>query len=371
MTSMAKLYHWRPCLFVYPSSLPLHFPIGFDAHQCNRCLPTYKLFPVVHSFFSRVPFRRRKNLSDGDTEPGIAGCIKSTGGQTEDSNGTDMLEETKVAQHHAKKGKNIAGVVAATAIGTTLLGFLGTPEASQALSLTQAAIGPLFEPLNSQTPEWARILVWLNFRAAVLLFVFAPLGLFFGSFVAEKGAQDPIRRIMVGYWQASSLLMLTVFLYIANVPYAYAAGLFVQGMIPTALYWWKDLVDEANQEKTKLAAFFKSWQPVAAITSIIGLLAQIPFQKCNFVGDPVGEPLCATWVEAPHYFHKLLLPMVNESTLGSVGNIGIGIYAGYLAWLVFRVVPRVGRYGRKDRNCFSSVSILKSLGWISRESPGN
>lgn len=249
-------------------------------------------------------------------------------------------------------------------------GFLSSPGAAQALSLTQAVAGPLFDQLNPETPEWARVLVWLNFRAAVLLFVFIPLAIFFWSFRTE-GKNDAIRRIMVGYWQASSLLMLTVFLNIAHVPYAAVTGLVVQGMIPITLYWWKDLGREAQEEKSRLASVFRAWRPVATITSIIGLLVQVPFQGCNTVLSPANAPLCAAWLEPPANLHRLLFSFVSEDVFGALGYAGVGIYVTYLLWLVVRVIPNVGREGRKDRNCVSSVSILKRLGWISPESRGN
>jgi hypothetical protein len=232
--------------------------------------------------------------------------------------------------------------------------------------------GPLFEALNSDTDLSTRVLVWTNFRVAVALFVAAPLILFAWSFV-KGGTQDAVKRVLLGYWQASSLLMLTVWLNIADVPCASFTGLFVQVMIPVALTWWEDLIKEIKEDSSALARAFLQWRTPAIVASIAGVAVQIPFQGCNFVANPRDNPMCAAWLEPPLAFHKLdvLSSQVPPSTLKGLAFVGCSVYFAYLSYLALRVVPKVGRSGRKDREMFSSVSALKWLGWVDRESAGN
>jgi hypothetical protein len=254
-----------------------------------------------------------------------------------------------------------AGLEAATQ--TSLLSAAG-------ISVGDALFGPLFDALNPATDVLTRVVVWANFRVAVALFVIAPLALFFWSF-AKGGTEDAVKRVLIGYWQASSLLMLTVFLNIANLPSAAFTGLFVQCMIPVSLMWWDDLMQEIRKEDTPLARAFLLWRLPAIIASVAGVAVQLPFQSCNFVSNPVDNPMCAAWLEPPHAFHDIFLKGVPPSTLQSLAFGGCTIYFAYLFYLGAVVVPRVGRSGRKDRNIFSSVSALKLLGWIDRESTGN
>jgi hypothetical protein len=231
---------------------------------------------------------------------------------------------------------------------------------------------PLFEAINPNTDLFTRILVWSNFRVAVALFVVAPLVLFGWSF-AKGGTEDAVKRVLMGYWQASSLLMLTVWLNIAQVPVASFTGLFVQVMIPVALTWWTDLIEEIEEDKSALARAFLWWRTPAVVASFAGVAVQIPFQGCNFVANPAENPMCAAWLEPPLAFHNLDLISRNvpPSTLRDLALMGCSIYFIYLGYLITNVVPKVGRSGREDRNMFSSVSALKWLGWVDRDSVGN
>lgn len=165
--------------------------------------------------------------------------------------------------------------------------------------------------------------------------------------------------------------MITVFLNIANVSIASFTGLFVQALIPMTLIWWQDLAEEIAKDESPLAACYRVWRGPAIGAAVIGVLAQIPFQGCNFSPNPMENPICSSWLEPPYRFHELLLSGVSSDALFALAAMGGTIYTVYLAWLSFVVLPRVGREGRKDRNCFSSVSALKRIGLISKDSPGN
>ena len=104
----------------------------------------------------------------------------------------------------------------------------------------ETTLAPLSEP-------WVQALVWDDFRIAVAFFVVAPLALLAASVAARvppaAGALDErsdsaetVLRLMTSYWQASSLLLLTVLLDIQEVKFCVVAGLAAQAMIFVSLW---------------------------------------------------------------------------------------------------------------------------------------
>ena len=115
------------------------------------------------------------------------------------------------------------------------------------------------EPLNAATEPWIRALVWTDFRLAVTLFVVAPFMLLSWSVLAcrpaalggrERSATAEVAlRYMTSYWQASSLLLITVALNIQEDPLGVPTGLIAQAMIIVSLWWWKDLNGEMQSAR--------------------------------------------------------------------------------------------------------------------------
>ena len=86
-------------------------------------------------------------------------------------------------------------------------------------------------PLNAATEPWVRAVVWTDFRVAVALFVAAPFALLTASVVAcrpgggrSKGDEASL-RYMTSYWQASSLLLITVLFNVEAAPIGAATPL--------------------------------------------------------------------------------------------------------------------------------------------------
>jgi hypothetical protein len=239
---------------------------------------------------------------------------------------------------------------------------------------------PLASALNEATPEALRRLVWLDFYFAVPLFVIAPLGIFFGSFTGGN-AHDALRRVMIGYWQASSMLMLTVFLNIAEQPIGFLTALLVQIMIPLSLFWWKDLVAEtkdAAMQGNLLERLFLLWRPLATVLAILGAVTQLGTLRCVGLApeELLGDPQCAAWLEPPFEFYNLhvgvlLRGLLPREAFGIFAYTGLLVYLGYLVYIVAEVLPRVGRRGRVSRKgLFTSVRLLSSWGWIQDNEDG-
>eukprot|EP00592_Proboscia_alata_P001675 CAMPEP_0194375490 /NCGR_PEP_ID=MMETSP0174-20130528/24031_1 /TAXON_ID=216777 /ORGANISM="Proboscia alata, Strain PI-D3" /LENGTH=241 /DNA_ID=CAMNT_0039155741 /DNA_START=22 /DNA_END=744 /DNA_ORIENTATION=+ len=170
-------------------------------------------------------------------------------------------------------------------------------------------------PLNPDTPDWVRSLVWTDFRIAVVFFVVCPLVLLGWSawecycFEAappppkEQQQQQPriripppppacdsVLRVVTGYWQASSLLLITVLWNTASSPIGVVTGAMAQLMIFLSLNWWESLNDElqplemnvanGNVNINPLAVVFSSWRMIASVVAGVGVVIQVPFLDC-------------------------------------------------------------------------------------------
>ena len=111
-------------------------------------------------------------------------------------------------------------------------------------------------PLNAASEPFVRSLVWTDFRVAVALFVVAPFALLAASVVARvprtpddrSKSAETVLRLMTSYWQASSLLLLTVALNIQEANLGVFCGLAAQAMIVVSLWWWSDLNEELDDD---------------------------------------------------------------------------------------------------------------------------
>ncbi|VEU40205.1 unnamed protein product [Pseudo-nitzschia multistriata] len=258
-------------------------------------------------------------------------------------------------------------------------------------------------PLNGESEQWVRVLVWTDFRVAVAVFVAAPL-LLLGLAVAARvppGAgpdrrsalAEPVLRYMTSYWQASSLLLLTVGLNLQESRLGVPAGLLAQAMILVSLWWWRDLSEELETAAageappsggrkdpgTGLARAFLAWRAVATLAAFAGVLAQLPFQlPCGGEGPPLPDrPLCAPWLEPPFYAASLVAgPNEAEAhglglSLAPVVGAGCLLYAGVLVYYAGVLVPAVGRSGRAKRPALAEVATpiaaWKALGFLDED----
>ena len=70
------------------------------------------------------------------------------------------------------------------------------------------------------------------------------------------------------YWQASSLLLITVMLNIGEVPISSLTGFAANLSIACSLLWWQDLNDEMGTKVSSAARIFGLWRPLALSTAL-------------------------------------------------------------------------------------------------------
>ena len=189
--------------------------------------------------------------------------------------------------------------------------------------------------------ELLRSLVWTDYRLAVLFTVLAPLALLLWAFVQKAEA---VQRLLVIYWRVSSLLAITVYLMIAELPIGFLASLGVLILIPVSLWFWVDLNEEINdmqQRRLKLA--LTSWRWAMTVYCIVGIMFQIPFLRCGFSREAITTSSCQVWLEAPFLFKEIFHANTRVGMLGFLGIVGLIVYFLCLLYFVF---VRLGKQGR-------------------------
>ncbi|MGA1476082.1 MAG: DUF3177 family protein [Prochlorothrix sp.] len=187
--------------------------------------------------------------------------------------------------------------------------------------------------------------VWADYRLAVLLTVSVPLVLLIWAFISRIEA---IQRQMEIYWKVSSLLAITVFLFIAALPLAFVTGWVVRILIPISLWFWTDLNEDIRDLSPyrPLKIAFNSWRWAMTFYSGAGTLFSLYFLRCATVAQTTlltEDTACRVWLAPPWGFREYFLAGQTPAFIGFIGLFGLAIYTLYL---VYFLVIRLSRQGR-------------------------
>lgn len=189
--------------------------------------------------------------------------------------------------------------------------------------------------------ELLRTLVWTDYRLAVLFMVILPLILLIWAFVQKV---DSMVRLLIIYWRVASLLAITVYLMIAELPIGFISGFFACILIPISLWFWVDVnedIDDQPQRPLKLAV--TSWRWAVTVYNGLGALALIPFLQCGLVQGAVRSSWCRVWLEPSLLYKQYFHPGSKPGFLGFLGVTALIIYVLYLSYFV---LIRLGKQGR-------------------------
>ncbi len=173
-------------------------------------------------------------------------------------------------------------------------------------------------------PRWLRALVHLDFVAAVLLTVVAPLLLLVRA-ATRYTEQIPI---LLAYWRSSSLLMVTVYLLVGERRIAWLAGIGARLLIP-----WTLRAPLATSDP-----WFPRWQRVVRGYCLLGALLNVPMLRCLWQNPP--GTICRAYVEPPRKFAAVLHPGVSSERLGTLGMAGLAAFVAGAA-LLWRLGKRL------------------------------
>jgi Protein of unknown function (DUF3177) len=189
--------------------------------------------------------------------------------------------------------------------------------------------------------ELLRSLVWMDYRLAILFTIILPLILSIWALVQQSEA---IQRLMVIYWRVASLLLITVYLMIGNLPIAFMAGSLAGIMVPLSLWFWVDLNEEVQEQlSSPLKLSFTAWRWAVTFYCGLGVLVGLPFLQCAVSQTVFATPFCQVWQEAPLAFKNVFHAGYKHGFLGFLGITALIIYVLYFAYFV---VVRLAKQGR-------------------------
>ena len=163
-------------------------------------------------------------------------------------------------------------------------------------------------------PLWLRILVRIDFIAAVALTVVAPLALTAGALPPRhRGELTGLLR----YWRASSLLMATVYLLVDARRIAFPAG--IAARLALAGVLWSHPLAPAER------AWSRRWRWLAGGYGVLGALASLPLLRGSLM--PTLPTSCAAYLEPPREYAALLHPAISRRRLGDAGVLGLVAFA--------------------------------------------
>jgi Protein of unknown function (DUF3177) len=187
---------------------------------------------------------------------------------------------------------------------------------------------------------WFRPLVWLDYRVAVLFTVIIPLVLLIWAFVQKS---EPMQRLLIIYWRVSSLLMITVYMMIAQYPISFLTGIIARLLIPISLWFWVDLNDEIEYHPNNLLKLiFTSWRWATTIYCIVGVITAIPFLGCAF-SQIASSPSCSVWLEPPLMYKDFFHNNTKTGFLGVMGIVGLFVYALSFIYFISFKLSKQGR----------------------------
>lgn len=184
-------------------------------------------------------------------------------------------------------------------------------------------------------------IVWTDYRLAVIFTVIIPLVILIWAFVSKT---ESIKMLMIIYWRVASLLMITVYLMIASLPFSFLTGIFARILIPISVWFWQDLNEEIRDlPKSLFKIVFRSWRWALTVYCSLGLLFNIPFVSCAFTSQIKEIPSCRLWLQPPWGYMQLMHPKGDPGVLGFFGVMALVIYVLYLLYFV---LIRLGKQGR-------------------------
>lgn len=194
---------------------------------------------------------------------------------------------------------------------------------------------------SMQAEPWFKSLVWTDYRVAILFAVIIPLILLVWAFTEKS---DAIQRLLVIYWRVASLMAITVYLMIAELPLSFVAGPLACLLVAICLWFWVDLneeIDDLSPSALKLS--FTSWRWGMTVYSVLGCLFQLSFLRCAVDSQLLASRFCQVWLDPPLLYKQYFHANTNPQFLGFLGIVGLLVYVISLSYFVFVRLSRQGR----------------------------
>ncbi|MEM6251435.1 MAG: DUF3177 family protein [Cyanobacteria bacterium P01_D01_bin.156] len=195
------------------------------------------------------------------------------------------------------------------------------------------------------SPSFLQSLVWTDYRLAVVFTVLFPLTLLGWALIARA---EVLQLMLVIYWKVSSLLVITLYLMIAGLPFSFLTACMARVLMPLSLWFWADLNEEIREQPmSSLKLAFTSWRWGITVYCGLGVLFQLLFLRCAFSRQVFASSSCQVWLEAPMLFRQIFHTGFTPGFLGFWAILGLISYILTLSYFVF---VKLGRQGRSALN---------------------
>lgn len=192
--------------------------------------------------------------------------------------------------------------------------------------------------------EVLQSLVWTNYRLAVVFTVLCPLGLIIWSFV--KNAQA-ISTLLIIYWRVSSLLLITVYLMMAENSIGFLSGWIALALIPISLWFWADLNEEITDRQGWLKILFAAWRWAISIYCVVAFVGQISALNCAFSSTAIASDQCQLWLKPAIGFGSIFHSDLGDPKVsGRLGFVAVGGLIIYGLYFLNFLTLRLSKKGR-------------------------
>lgn len=186
--------------------------------------------------------------------------------------------------------------------------------------------------------ELLRSLVWIDYRLALVFAILLPLGLLIWSLMKRA---KPITHLLVIYWRVATLLMISVYLMIAQIPASFVVRLVALILLIMSLWFWVDLNEEIEDRRGELKLAFTAWRWAMTLYCPLAALGQLFFWQCAFSATAMATATCQVGLEPPFGFREILHAQTNVGRIGFLSITALVIYGLYLIYfLVFRLTKQ-------------------------------
>lgn len=172
-----------------------------------------------------------------------------------------------------------------------------------------------------------QILVFTDFILAVLLTVLVPL-LFL---VFYRNYRTTFFRLLA-YWRVSSLLMIAVYLLMAEQPAGLLLGVVARILIPLVIGFGDGILGDRHG-RISTGQLFVVWKQVTRIYCLLGVIITLPVVPC-FVRGEISK-YCQMWYDAPKVYGNLLHQDQNWDQLADYAQGALWVYGLYFCASVF------------------------------------
>lgn len=188
--------------------------------------------------------------------------------------------------------------------------------------------------------EMLRTLVWTDCRLALVFLVFFPLGLLVWAVIENA---QPISRLLVIYWRVASLLLITMYLMMAQVPLSFVTLFLAMLLIPVSLWFWVDLNEEIDDRRGKLKLALTVWRWATTLFCLLSAAALAPSLGCAGSKAAIAAPQCQVWLEPAYGVAAIAHSSTGVSRINILATLALILYGFYFGYFLLFRLSKQGR----------------------------